>query len=395
MISLAKSGGPYSWRDQPKVLEKFYQRSQMFPFIAISGMYFPASSNGTEPYMGIYPSGTADLQDLSTNNSFYSFAILSANKNGTLTLSPNGTMTLQHISRAVPLADKPNGLWTPSLARPGPKTYAISYQLPVWAGLRPFERSTNTSESFGAVYYSLLSVRSLDAYLQQIPMTANGVLAVIEGATGRMLGATTPGISEAWPNQFDAVGNPNPLVSVAATEVARRLSPLDPAVNGTAAIAAIADRGPAAFTFNYGGEPVFCDIAWIVDDSSAMSMLLLLAIPSSDFLAAVNTSIRNAIIFVALFGGFTLIVAVLLSWAIVDPLRRLVVSIVQAAKFDFSSLNTNTVMGHSWLIEIGTLESSFFTILKKFAEAVQRNKSLITGGQVELYLCGLLSGQGL
>ncbi|KAJ1546818.1 hypothetical protein HK405_006836, partial [Cladochytrium tenue] len=99
-----------------------------------------------------------------------------------------------------------------------------------------------------------------------------------------------------------------------------------------------------------------------------------------DFLAAVNTSIRNTIIFVALFGGFALIVAVLLSWAIVAPLRRLVVSIVQAAKFDFSSLNTNTTMGHSWLIEIGALESSFFTMLKKFAEAVQRNKSLFTGG---------------
>ncbi|KAI9321108.1 hypothetical protein DFJ73DRAFT_923318 [Zopfochytrium polystomum] len=211
-------------------------------------------------------------------------------------------------------------------------------------------------------------------------MTPNGVLALVHGDNGMMFGATTANISQAWPNQYPAVGNPNPLVSAAATEIARRYSTLDPAVNGTAAIGGIADRTGKSFEFPFAGDTVYCSTAWIVDAPANLALMLVLAVPSSDFLGPVNVTIRNTIIFVALFCVFALLLGVLLSWALVRPLRRVIVSIEKATKFDFSTMQSDVVAGHSWIVEIAKLEGSFFAMLKKFAEAVRSNKALVMGG---------------
>ncbi|KAI9331012.1 hypothetical protein DFJ73DRAFT_899595, partial [Zopfochytrium polystomum] len=301
-------------------------------------------------------------QDDSLNNSFWFIPVTSVNDVGKLTFAPPKFRIKPHL--AAVLTTAVNGFWRPDRAA-GPNTFILAFNIPVWKGRFPFK--TPPSEPPAASFFSLLTVRSLDEYLQKIPMTPNGVLALVHGDNGMMFGATTPNISEAWPNQYPAIGNPNPLVSAAAAEIVRRYSTLDPAVNGTAAISGIADRTGKSFSFSFAGDTVYCNTAWIVDTSANLALLLVLAVPSSDFLGPVNVTIRNTIIFVAVFCVFALLLGVLLSWAL-------------ATKFDFSTLQSDVAAGHSWIVEIAKLEGSFFTMLKKFAEAVRSNKALVTGG---------------
>ncbi|KAJ1559356.1 hypothetical protein HK405_010953, partial [Cladochytrium tenue] len=164
----------------------------------------------------------------------------------------------------------------------GLDTYSLCLDLPVWSNLLPF--NANSSNPATALFTMGLSTRSLDTYLQTIPITKNGVLALIEGNSGMMLAASTPNISVDWPVQYPAVGNPNGLVSAAAYEISKRFSALDPAVNGTAAIGAIADTVQSNFDFGYGGDTIYCSTAWIASSTTDLSLLLILVIPSGDFL---------------------------------------------------------------------------------------------------------------
>ncbi|KAI9324528.1 hypothetical protein DFJ73DRAFT_916215 [Zopfochytrium polystomum] len=181
-------------------------------------------------------------------------------------------------------------------------------------------------------------------------MTPNGVLALVHGDSGMMYGATTANISQAWPNQYPRHRQPQ------CARVRRGYrDPASPTGQGK------------NFEFPFAGDTVYCSTAWIVDAPSNLALLLVLAVPSSDFLGPVNVTIRSTIIFVALFCVFALLLGVLLSWAL-------------ATKFDFSTLQSDVAAGHSWIVEIAKLEGSFFTMLKKFAEAVRSNKALVTGG---------------
>ncbi|KAI9364341.1 hypothetical protein DFJ73DRAFT_933878 [Zopfochytrium polystomum] len=362
-------------------VSRLYQRSAEFPFVATSGMYFRPRANGSQAFLGLGSSpGEIDWQDDSVNNSLWQLSpIAGVSDNGKIQYAPVNIPVLPHLSLAPP--SSPRGGWAPGMAN-GPQTFILAFDLPVWAGLVPYRQ--RAGEEYAAAFYSLLSVRSLDEYLQAIPMTPNGVLALVHAETGLMYGSTTANISESWPVHYTAVGNPNGLVGAAATEVARRYGKAaGGAVNATTAFAGIADRSDKSFEFSYGGDTVYCSTAWIVDEPTQLALVLLLAIPSSDFLGQVNVTIRNAIIFVGVFCGAALILGVLLAYALVGPLRRVVVSIEKATKFDFSTLQSDRAAGHSWIAEIAQLELSFFTMLKKFAEAVRNNKSLVGGSSVK------------
>ncbi|KAJ1568034.1 hypothetical protein HK405_003846 [Cladochytrium tenue] len=366
---------------------KLYVMTQDFPFIELVTLGFTPAANGTKAQIGVTSAATeVDVKDISVNNSFVvrirklgacGYLGAQLGNDGTMTYGSSYLVFGSTLSFTA-LPSRPAGYWGKSIAAKGPNSFCTFYTLPLWSGLLPFYANASTTPTVQLA--SALSGRSMDKYLQTIPVTRNGVIALIDGRSGMMLGASTPNISESWPTQYPAIGNANGLVSAAATEFARRFSTLDPDVNGTVAIAAINNRAPADLQFKYGLDTIYCSTAWIANDTTDLALLLMLMVPSSDFLGDVNVAVRNTIIFVALFCSFSLALGVLLSWALVRPLRRLIVSIQQATKFDFSSLQERSTEAHSLLTEIGTLETAFFAMLRKFAEAITRNKSLMGGG---------------
>ncbi|KAI9324583.1 hypothetical protein DFJ73DRAFT_915636, partial [Zopfochytrium polystomum] len=260
------------------------------------------------------------------------------------------------------------GFWRPDRAV-GPDTFILTYNIPVWKGRMPFKPPT--SDPPAANFFSLLTVRSLDAYLQEIPMTPNGVLALVHGDNGMMFGATTANISEAWPNQYPPPSaTPTRSCPPRLPRSRAATSTLDPAVNGTAAIGGIVDRTGKSFEFPFAGDTVYCSTAWIVDAPANLALMLVLAVPSSDFLGPVNVTIRNTTIFVALFCVFALLLGVLLVVGAGRAAEESDRVDRKGHEFDFSTLQSDVAAGHSWIVEIAKLEGIVFYDAEKVGGVV-------------------------
>ncbi|KAI9324581.1 hypothetical protein DFJ73DRAFT_915631 [Zopfochytrium polystomum] len=313
---------------------------------------------------------TIDLTALQASDIDMGVPIAGLNDDGTLQFAPVKIPIMRSLLFDIPPIA--GGFWRPDRAV-GPDTFILTYNIPVWKGRMPFKPPT--SDPPAANFFSLLSVRSLDAYLQEIPMTPNGVLALVHGDNGMMFGATTANISEAWPNQYPRHRQPQPARVRRGPRRSRGgTRRWTPAVNGTAAIGGIADRTGKSFEFPFAGDTVYCSTAWIVDAPANLALMLVLAVPSSDFLGPVNVTIRT---------HDHLCRAVLRVCP--PPRRAAVVGAGRAAEEVIVSIEKHAAerrrCGHSWIVEIAKLEGSFFTMLKKFAEAVRANKSLVTGGE--------------
>ncbi|KAJ1569212.1 hypothetical protein HK405_008360 [Cladochytrium tenue] len=362
------------------VLVIFGTTALRFPFVALAGIFF-RNTNGTETFVCASPANSAfELQDKYRNFSLWAWPVTGLDANGTiqpLSFGFNIGITLGMN----PAFTTTRGLWSSLSNADGPNTYVLSYFYGFWSGVTPSQYSpTVVSTPPSAIFMTSLSAQSLDAYLQTITLTPNGVAILVDGNSGKMVGSSVPNISENYPAVYTAINNPNPLVSAGASALAALSSPV--AASNASAIAYITDRTTKHFRFAYGGDTVYCSTAWIVDDTANLSLLLMLMVPSGDFLGSVNTTMRNAIIFVVVFCVFALGVGVVISWLLTAPLRTLTESIKKATNFDFSSLQDGMLDSRSFVTEIRSLQSAFRAMMKKFAEAIQRNKSLLGGSSL-------------
>ncbi|KAJ1555783.1 hypothetical protein HK405_013188, partial [Cladochytrium tenue] len=245
-----------------------------FPFIELTGMTFKPNANGTKATMGASSiAAEVDTRDMSVNDTFVANLNAQIGSDGRMTYG-SSYMLFPSSFATTGFASRPAGFWGKSTAAAGPNTFVLFFSLPLWANYLPFY--SNASVAPSAQLSAALSARSMDRYLQTIPVTQNGVLALVEGRTGMMLGSSTPNISESWPTQYPAIGNSNGLVSAAATELARRFSSLDPAVNGTVSLTAITNRAQSNFQFGYGGDTIYCSTTWVTNDTIDLSLLLML-----------------------------------------------------------------------------------------------------------------------
>ncbi|KAJ1555932.1 hypothetical protein HK405_010327 [Cladochytrium tenue] len=374
LISFVAQGAPYSWLSRSDILTKIFRRQQMLSNIAFCGMFFRPAANGSQAFVALVPSsGQIQFQDQSVNNNFLDTAITGVDSKGLLTFADAnaGFVIVPGGVSPAPYSTQP--YWTPPSPASGVQTYVLAYGLPVWSSLlAPQSSSTLQYEAVHAMWFS---ARSLDAFLQTIPTTPNAVLALIDGHTGSMVAASAPNISVVWPTQYPAVGNPNAMLSAASSQLLSLYSS-GPA-NDTTSFSLITDRTSQKFRFSFGGDTLYCSTSWIVDDASLLSLAMILVVPANDLLGPMTVTTRNSIIFVVLFTAFAFGLGGLLAWGMAAPLRRVTVSVKKATKFDFSSLQEGLVTSASWMMEIIDLEDAFSTMLKKFAAAIDRNKSLV------------------
>ncbi|KAJ3096574.1 hypothetical protein HDU97_005775, partial [Phlyctochytrium planicorne] len=132
-----------------------------------------------------------------------------------------------------------------------------------------------------------------------------------------------------------------------------------------------------ATTFKALGDDILVNGHWISDPTTGIKWLLLLSIPSNDFLSVIRITFRNAIIFIVVFCVASLIIAGLLSWYLTAPLAKLAQSMVAATGFDFSDLKDGYLERRSFITEIGRLQGVFEEMLRKFATAIKSNKGLM------------------
>ncbi|KAJ3119016.1 hypothetical protein HDU96_003191 [Phlyctochytrium bullatum] len=250
------------------------------------------------------------------------------------------------------------------------QTFIMHLVWPVWKDLAIGLAGTGP---YWAGYAAHFSLRTISEFMETIRISQNGLVAIIEPKTGLMVSASVPGISQngTTDKRFPAIGNPNGLVSSAASFLANTFG------NGT--IQSIPNDKKYDLSFRANGDDVLVNAAWIVDETKTLQWIIMVIIPSNDFLAGIKTTTSQTIIFVVCVCVTSILFAIGLSWAITAPLMRLVTAMVEATHFDFSALGEGYLKRRSVVNEIGKLQAVFNEMLVKFAGAIRNNKALVTG----------------
>ncbi|KAJ3117424.1 hypothetical protein HDU96_006805 [Phlyctochytrium bullatum] len=264
--------------------------------------------------------------------------------------------------------------FSPIVTVPSVKSLFIPLVWPVWRN-RSLGDPGPPAESFWAVHMASIALDGLEAFLRTLKVSRTGIVAVVEGATGLMVSASAPNASydaDDVAKRFMATACPDPLVAAATRYM------VDAYGNGT--VAGIPDRGRYDFMFKALGDDVLVNAMWLGDESMGLRWLVMVIIPSNDFLGGIRTTITRTIVMVVCICLGAVALAILLSWAITAPLTKLVKAMVEATKFDFSALGQEYLSHRSHVREIGLLQGVFNEMLVNFANAIRANKSLTPVG---------------
>ncbi|KAJ3147655.1 hypothetical protein HK101_002213 [Irineochytrium annulatum] len=370
------------WMSDLEIISYHYDIAAPFTYLENSGVFFQADANGNQSYMAAYPRGRqVYFQDATTNYNLTAAAVLGTNADATLKLNQTYTSVRNDWAPNIKWpALKTNGVvpgqhfWVSPIFTPIFKTFLIPLMWPVWPNS---SLGTVTSGNYYATHFVMTSIKALDDLLQTIEVTPNGVVALIDGKTGRMLSSSLPGISQngTQPSQFPAIGNPNPLVSASASYLATAYNSIDGSIEGIP----LQSNGSTQLATTFlspGGDTVLVNAVWIIDAPSDLKWLFLLAIPSSDFLAVIRATLQQAIAIICASCALSLPLAFLLSYAVTSPLRKLSAAMREATQFDFSSLRNGYLDQRSSVSEIGSLQGAFNELMIKFASGIQANKAL-------------------
>ncbi|KAJ3101462.1 hypothetical protein HDU97_001337 [Phlyctochytrium planicorne] len=371
-----------TWLSNPLVLAYHYQFAADMPALENTGVVFKSEGGNSQQsaYLAVYPSwGQVYSQDASTKYVLTGSPIISQNEDYTLNLSTNTSVIRTDWMPEVKFPElaaggivKGSPFWSNPIYTPVVKTFLIPLFWPVWAG----KAIGSVGEGdFRAAHFAMLSIKSLDDFLKTVQVTPNGVISLIEGKTGLMLASSLDGIAQNGTanSRFSAISNPNALVSASASFVANQY--------GSGTIESIPANSAVDFATSFKGlgDDILVNGHWITDSSTGIRWLLLLSIPSNDFLSVIRTTFRNTIIFIVTFSVASLLLSGLLSYFITSPLSKLAKSMVAATQFDFSDLRDGYLERRSCVSEIGKLEGVFHEMMLKFSQAIRANKSLVAG----------------
>ncbi|KAJ3110887.1 hypothetical protein HDU96_006164 [Phlyctochytrium bullatum] len=250
-------------------------------------------------------------------------------------------------------------------------TYVTHILWPVWKDLPILTKGPGPFYACFSVFFSIMTINNFMANLRVSP---SGLVALVERSTGRMIASSFPGISQNGTEdfRFPAIGNPNGLVSSATSYLANTYG------NGTVQSIPVTNR-TYDLSFSRGGDDILVNAAWI-EEGESLDWLLMVIIPSNDFLSTIKTTTTQTIVFVVCICIASVLVAIVLAWAITTPLMKLAKAMTEATQFDFSALSEGYLKERSFVSEIGRLQGVFNEMMVKFADAIRKNKSLLSPG---------------
>ncbi|KAJ3148406.1 hypothetical protein HDU89_004737 [Geranomyces variabilis] len=131
-------------------------------------------------------------------------------------------------------------------------------------------------------------------------------------------------------------------------------------------------------TFRHAGGVLFVESRALAD-GYGLHWTMMIAIPESDLTGPLVSS-RNRVIgaCVGVAAGM-LLFAGFVTFVITRPLKLLTRLMLEASELDFSALHSGEVANQkpSRIWELSTLEQTFETMLKRFADAVEKNRQLM------------------
>ncbi|KAJ3332587.1 hypothetical protein HDU76_013764 [Blyttiomyces sp. JEL0837] len=107
--------------------------------------------------------------------------------------------------------------------------------------------------------------------------------------------------------------------------------------------------------------------------------LLVVAIPRSDFFEKADNAAKLAVILSVTIGVVGVLLAAGASWIAMRPLYKLTKAMEKLTKLDFSALEGDILNERSFMREVRDLQTTFALMCKAFASGIRRNKALTTG----------------
>ncbi|KAJ3118791.1 hypothetical protein HDU96_008515 [Phlyctochytrium bullatum] len=362
----------------PEILGIYYNGAISLPHLAAMGFYFsPDPKTQFSPGFLVEVNLNVIVINPTNNTKSQVYRII-------------GSTNHRPIVYSIPIAEVPNNLaeveW-PVLARNGyvpgsPFFGTVVYEpnvqriyLPlIWPVWRNMTLGTPGPGSYWATHVAVFTLDGVETFLRTLRISRNGIVALVEGSTGLLVSATAANASFDKTNgtRFPATRSPNPLIAAAATFMAGRF--------GNGSVQTIPADRKYDFGFPVTGDTVLVNAQWLVDEDKGLRWLVMVIIPSNDFMESVGRSVTRTIVSVASICFGSVLLAILLSWAITAPLRRLVKAMVEATAFDFSALGDGYLSDRSHVKEIGLLQGVFNEMLVNFASAIRESKTLHSPG---------------
>ncbi|KAI8847393.1 hypothetical protein BC829DRAFT_490711 [Chytridium lagenaria] len=339
-------------------LTQTIKNALQYQTIEAAGVLFQQDAAGNSDYLAAYPRwGQIYFQDRSTNFTLRSSRVESVGQGYSLQLNttvfplvrsdwiPN--LRFANLGNNGIVPGRP--FFTAAIYTPVVRTFLLPLMWPMWQN-RPL--GVVGPGNYWAAHFCMLSIKTLDDFLQTVTTSKNGVVALIDGSNGLMLASSIAGISQngTQNSRFTAIGNPNNLVTPPP--------PFSPAPLETGL-----------------GDEILVNAAWIRDETTGLKWLLVLAMPSDDFLSVIKGTTRFTIIFIVCTCVAAAVLAALLSWAISAPLMTLAKTMMQATQFDFSALSDGYLDKRSSVTEIGRVQGVFNEMMIKFAGAIKSNNA--------------------
>ncbi|KAJ3209369.1 hypothetical protein HDU67_006229 [Dinochytrium kinnereticum] len=220
----------------------------------------------------------------------------------------------------------------------------------------------------------------LNENLKGFNLTANGFIYVM-GTNGIMIGSST--------NETLLVQFPNDTVLM---KKANDLT--DSRINNTYQIllkrAPERDLALLPTTAQYDVDGYLFQHRFF-QDAFNLTLVVVFGAPKKDYIGDVDElesqllaglrsiNVKVIIISVSMFIVCTVISIVLTLLVLSKPLSILSRAMQDATRFDFTLLREGKLDHRSLIFELATMETSFVTMLKKFAEAIQSNKVILRG----------------
>ncbi|KAJ3118846.1 hypothetical protein HDU96_007588 [Phlyctochytrium bullatum] len=323
----------------PEILSLLYSSASAGGTLDGMALFFRPNADGRATGASVSaPRGEMTIAAPSVNYQVQVRRILGVRNDYTLNISSTGVIVRQGFNPSIvywPLGKNGNVPGRPFLAAisysPALQSFVVPLIQPVWRGLPV---GVVGPGDYWAACGIILTLRTISNFLQTVQISPNGIVAIIEGDTGLMVSTSAVNATQNLTSfgRFPAIGNPNWLISAAAESVASRFG------NGT--VPGIkTDVQKFDFSFPAGGDDILVNAQWMIDEPFGLKWLVLVIVPSNDFLASIKTSINQTIISVVCICAGSMIAAIFLSWAITAPLLKLVQAMREATKFDFSSLS--------------------------------------------------------
>ncbi|KAI8911179.1 hypothetical protein DFJ77DRAFT_520437 [Powellomyces hirtus] len=223
--------------------------------------------------------------------------------------------------------------------------------------------------NYTSMFSGVMPLDYIQQYLQTVAPTANSAVAVFDRADGALVGASKPGLTLTPAN--DAIMN---VMTINDTLLRESANGLYVQLNG--GWGAVPLSGPAQATIKTSEGAILVSATAIKSDKPGLDWILLIAIPEDDLIGAMKKARKAAIIAVSVIAASMVLIAAVVRYLFVIPLKRLSLVMQAATKFDFSAVNSGSLNRRSILAELANMEEVFATMLHKFATAIQANKSL-------------------